>query len=583
MNAVALGTVGVIVVVLVTTLAPRIGIAAPLVLTLVGIGVSLLPFVGPIEVEPELIIGCLLPPLLYSAAVNIPVMEFRRDLPLISAFAVVLVVASAVLIGFVMTWLIPGLPLALGIAVGAIASPTDAVATSIVRKVGVSTRIVTVLEGESLLNDATALVLLRSAVAAVATTVSVWQMAADFAYAVVLAILIGAIVGRVNLFVRARVRQVASNVAFSFVVPFLAYLPTEELGGSGLVAAVTAGLVSGLGMPRQLVAEVRIAEHTVWKTIELLAESAVFLIMGLQVYGLVEDLTHDGGNLGTAVGIGAIVATVVIAVRAVFITGSVWGLTRRFDRRTARAQAHRERVSQRLAAVRADPELDARVRQRIADAQGHSPGRRDPLHLGRLHDLIERRRADLEYLAAEHFGWREGTVLVWGGMRGAVTLAAAQSLPTTVPHRPLLVLVAFTVAVGTLLVQGATLAPIVKRLGLTRHDDADESRVAALRVELAGAALARLDDPALARPDGEPYDPAIVARAQRWLASVAEPHDDDARTTRLEWTQLRVDLIESQREELLRLRRLGTYPGAVLNGALALLDADQIVAELHER
>ena len=580
-TAVILGVVGVIVVVFVNTLAPKIGVAAPLVLTLVGIGVSLLPQVGAIEVEPEWIIGGLLPPLLYAAAVNIPVMEFRRDFTLISGFAVVLVLASAVLIGFVMTWLIPGLPLALGIAVGAIASPTDAVATSIVRKVGVSTRIVTVLEGESLLNDATALVLLRSAVAAVAATVSVWEAAADFVYAVVLAVLIGAIVGRINLFVRARVKQVASNVSFSFVVPFLAYLPTEHFGGSGLVAAVTAGIVSGLGRPKKLAAEARIAEHTVWQTIELLAESAVFLIMGLQLYGLVEDLEHDHGDLWATVGMGAIVATVVIAVRTVFVTGSVFGLARRFNRRTARAQAVREKVSQRLEQARENPEVAAKIDQRIADARASRPGGADPL--SRFHDLIERRRADLEYLAAEHFGWREGMVLVWGGMRGAVTLAAAQSLPRDVPHRPALVLIAFTVAVGTLLVQGATLAPIVKKLDLTRHDDENAERVAALRAELSLAALDRLEDPDLARPDGQPYDAKVVTQARHWLGAVSEPHDDAAHEQRAEWMALRLDLIEAQREELLRLRRLGTYPCSVMNSALTMLDADQIVAELHER
>jgi len=167
MNLVIIAIFGVLAVVGVNALAPRLGVAAPLLLVLLGVGVSFIPRVGPIDINPELILAGILPPLLYSTAVAMPTMEFRRDFRTISVLSVVLVVVSAVVVGVIMHLLIPGLDLALGIALGAILSPTDAVATSIVRKAGVSQRIVTVLEGESLLNDASALVVLRSAVAAV--------------------------------------------------------------------------------------------------------------------------------------------------------------------------------------------------------------------------------------------------------------------------------------------------------------------------------------------------------------------------------------------------------------------------------
>ena len=143
--ALLISIAGIVLLVAITALAPRVGVAAPLLLVLLGIAISFIPAMPPIEIEPEWILGGLLPPLLFSAAVSIPSMEFRRDLRLISAFSVVLVIVSALVVGVLLTWLIPGLPLALGVAVGAIVSPTDAVATSIVKKAGVSTRLTTCL------------------------------------------------------------------------------------------------------------------------------------------------------------------------------------------------------------------------------------------------------------------------------------------------------------------------------------------------------------------------------------------------------------------------------------------------------
>ncbi len=183
--------IGLVLVVAVTALAPKVGIAPPLLLVATGFAASLLPFVDPVTVNPEWVLAGVLPPLLYSAAVNTPSMEFRRDFRLISAFSVTLVVVTAVVIGVVLTAIIPEVPLGIGIAFGAIISPTDAVATSIVRQSGVPPRIVTVLQGESMLNDASALVLLRSAVAAVGVSVSLWEALGEFVWAVAAAVAIG--------------------------------------------------------------------------------------------------------------------------------------------------------------------------------------------------------------------------------------------------------------------------------------------------------------------------------------------------------------------------------------------------------
>ncbi len=586
MDLVAAGVLAVLVIVAVTTFAPRVGVAAPLLLVLVGVAVSFLPFVPEIEIQPEWVLGIVLPPLLYSSATNMPTMDFRRDLRTISAFSVVLVLVSTVAVGFALDALLPDLGLATAIAVGAIVSPTDAVATSIVRKAGVSPRIVTVLEGESMLNDASALVLLRSAIVATAGTVSLWGVAGDFVFAVVVAVVVGYVVGRLHVWARGHITQTTSNVAISFVVPFVAYLPAEHLGASGLVAAVTAGLVTGHAAPAALRARDRVTEHAVWRTVELLLEGAVFLVMGLEVFGLVVDVREAHGSLWTAVGLGVLAATIVIVVRSAFVAWSVWELARRAER-TPELRDWLTLAQERLedGQMPQTPRIAGRRRRfragrRVAAAAMPDPADRAQA-VGRR---VRRKIADIDYLTAERFGPREGVVLVWAGMRGAVTLAAAQSLPSDTPQRSLLVLVAFVVAAGTLLVQGGTLPWLTRRLGLTARDDDDAEQLTALRTELRRAAVQRLDDPGLAQPDGTPYPGVTVERARRRLAAIdaaVEADDEQHAAQRTSDQRLMVMLLGAQRAELLHLRDLGTYPSSTLDRALAELDAVQIGVELR--
>jgi len=585
---------GVLVIVAVTSVAHRVGVAPPLLLVVIGVGVSLLPAVPAFHVEPRLILAVILPPLLYSGAVSLPAMDFRRDLTTISALSVGLVVVSAVVVGFVVSALLPGLGLAGGIALGAVVSPTDAVATRIVRSQRVSPRIVTVLEGESLLNDASALVLLRTAVAAITATVTAGQVAWDFTRAVVVAVVVGWLVGKGSLWARTHLRPATAGVAVSLVVPYVAYLPSEHLGGSGLVAAVTAGLVSGTNGARTLRAEDRMTEQAVWRTLELLLEGAVFLIMGLELFGLLEDLRGAHGNLPTTLWLAALTGALVIVVRAAFVAPSLALLHRRTERRAGRRDrlaAFEERLDQvpagqvSLGWRRDEPapgrgggaEMDTR---QVARVEGRARA---------LRSMVRRRIADIDYLAAESFGWREGGLLVWAGMRGAITLAAAQSLPAATPHRSVLVLVAFVVAAGTLLLQGGTLPALIRRLGLARDEDPDErTDLEAVQAELARAAADRLADPALRRPDGRPYADAVLERVRRVSTVVlrrAEPEGGEERAAalaeRAEEEALRLDLIDTQRRALLRLRSEGTYGSDALAEELRILDAEQLGLELR--
>jgi CPA1 family monovalent cation:H+ antiporter len=581
--------IGVLVVIAVTSVAHRVGFAAPLLLVVIGVGVSLLPVVPAFVVPPEIILAVILPPLLYSAAVSLPAMDFRRDLTTISALSVGLVVVSAVVVGLVVSAVLPGLGLAGGIALGAVVSPTDAVATRIVRSHKVSPRLVTVLEGESLLNDASALVLLRSAVVAITATVSAGHVVWYFARAVVVAVVVGWLVGKAALWARTHVRPATAGVAVSLVVPYVAFLPTEHLGGSGLVAAVTAGLVMGTGAPRTLRAEDRMTEQAVWRTLELLLESAVFLIMGLELFGLLEDLRGARGDLDTALGLALLTGALVIAVRAAFVAPSLVLL----HRRTVRKAEHRDRLAafeERLDSSTGEPRRRAgRLRRAGGTAVGPAEAERIEGRTQALLSMVRRRIADIDYLAAESFGWREGALLVWAGMRGVITLAAAQSLPAAMPHRSTLVLVAFVVAAGTLLLQGSTLPVLIRWLGLAREEDPDErTDLEAVQAELAKAAGARLDDPALRRPDGRPYTEAVLARVRRVSTVVlkrAEPEGGEERTAaladRAEEEALRLDLIDTQRGALLRLRSEGAYGSEALAEELRILDAEQLGVELR--
>lgn len=577
MDLLEIALIGIVAVVAVNLVAPKIKIASPLLLVLLGIGISFLPFVAPVEIEPEWILGGVLPPLLYSAAVNMPTMDFRRDLRTISVYSVLLVIASAVVIGYVMSRLIPGIGLATGIALGAILSPTDAVATSIVKRAGVSSRLVTVLEGESLLNDASALVLLRSATAATAL-LSAREIAGDFLWAVVIAVAIGFVVGKLNLAVRARIPHPTSNVAISLVVPFFAYIPAEQLNASGLVAAVVAGLVTGHGAPKYLRPQDRLTNEAVWRTLEMLLESAIFLLMGLELYALVLEVHEEHGSIQTALWLAALGAVMVIVLRAAFVAPSLWLLARRGRRNP--------KTRERIAAVK--EQLDAGD----LPSPAPRPGTDQAKHAARvnrrsaqLSSYLTRQIADLDYLSAQAFGWREGVVLVWAGMRGAVTLAAAQSLPADTPQRALLILIAFSVAAGTLLVQGGTLGWVVKLLGLTKSDpDAYRTKLFELRRELGAVLTERLDDNTLTKPDGTPFSPLAVDWARKITAALIA--SDDQRSAegvdlRSERGQLRLAAIELQREELLRIRDLGTYPSSVLEDTLTQLDADQLSLELR--
>ena len=528
--------IGVIVIVFANSLSRRIGVAGPLILVAIGLAVSMIPAVSAVTVAPNLILIGVLPPLLYSAAVSAPAIEFRRDLTAISGLAVLLVIVSALAVGLVFFLLMPAIGFPLAVALGAIVSPTDAVATSIVRTLGVPSRVVTVLEGESLLNDASSLVLLRTAIVAAASSFSLIAAVGSFVWSVFVAIVVGAALGFIALWLRTRTKSAVGNTALGLTIPYLAYLPSEALGGSGLVAAVAAGLVCGQGALRWLTPEQRASDKLNWSTIEFLLKGAIFLLMGLQLWGIIQDNIKAHEGLMKGLGIAAIAFVVLIAVRALYVMPML--------------SIHTARV------------------KRLVQDRLDTSDKRSAKQLGHI-------RADFDYFDASPLTWKHNTIIVWAGMRGAVTLAAAQTLPEDTPERSLLIFIAFVVAAGSLMVQGLTLPSLARilKLGELGESGPPRTEIREINGQLQDAAQHAIDSATLVRADDTAFSTAVYELPRSWFVA---SFDGSGETSAAEALSFELALIGVMRARLHELGRSGWHTTGALRYVLDELDAYEI-------
>jgi NhaP-type Na+/H+ or K+/H+ antiporter len=555
---------GLVLIVLVAAFSRRTGIASPLILLVVGVALGYLPGVPAVIIPHEWILAGVLPPLLYASAVNLPTADIRRNIQSIGSLSIVLVIVSTAITGWLLFALFKDLNVYAALAVGAVISPTDAIAaTAVAQRFGLPERILTVLEGESLVNDATALVLLRSFTAAAGVgAVNVLLVGGQFLYAVVAGAAIGLVAGFATVALRARLSDPVLTTTISFVVPFIAYLPAERIGASGVLATVVAGLVTRARGGRLFDASQRVSDHTNWRTVQFVLEHAVFLVMGLEFRHLVAGLGKDGASLLVAIGVGVLLAVLLFAVRALYLAAEL-PLLRRREQRALQREQHLEERAERLAA---DDD----------SATGRQADRRD-----RAERMVARERADLAFLRENGPSWRGSLIISWSGMRGVVTLAAAQSLPEDFPYRPLLVIIAFTVAVVTLLGFGGTL-PLVIRATRIRGTDQGERRteVRELLDQVTASSLSLLDDPEQTMVRGKPADPRVVEmlreRYGRSPADVAEPdeHPDTGADLREQYAVLRRRMRQAAREELLDARAVGTFSTRAISAAQGILDFD---------
>jgi CPA1 family monovalent cation:H+ antiporter len=500
--------------------ARRLGLSAPLVLVVVGVLASYVPGVPEYHLEPEVVLIGFLPPLLYAAALRTTLVDVRSNRQAIGILAVGAVAFTTVGVGLVTWWIVPDMTIAAAFALGAVVSPPDAVAaTTIARRVGMPRRIVSILEGESLLNDATALVALRTSVVAITASVTVLEVGWEFVVAAGGGILAGLAVAAALAAARKRVQDPVLDTTLSLVAPFIAYLAAESFDGSGVVSVVIVGLILGHKAPVLQSASSRLAEQTNWRTITFVLENAVFLLIGLQVSQVVRRATE--GDLSPT----RLLVICGLVLLATLLTRIIW-------------------VFAATAAYRFGP---PRMR-------------------------------------AVAWGWDNAALVSWAGMRGVVTLAAAFVLPAETPHRDVLVLAAFAVVGGTLLVNGTTLPWLVRRLDVVGPDPAEDAlEGAALLSKATRAGLERLDE---LKQEGD--DPHIIERLEERARNRADAAWErlgaasDKETPSETYRRLRQEMLAAERRVVLHARDNGKVDDEVLQDVMNLLDAEESLLDRLE-
>ncbi len=500
----------------ISALARRWSLSAPLVLVVVGVLASFLPYVPDVEVPSEVVLVGILPPLLFGAALKTSLIDFKANRRPIGLLSVGYVLFATATVGIVVHLLLPDVPLAGAFALGAAVAPPDAVAaTAVARKVGLPRRLIVILEGESLVNDATALVCFRTALAAlIGTTPSWWKVGGQFLYTAAGAVVVGVLVAIVLIWIRKRVTDVVLNTTLSLASPYAAFLPAEAAHVSGVLAVVVAGLLIGHKAPSMPSGASRVSERINWSTVEFLLENSVFLLIGLQVRHIVVDAFSD------PLGNGRILTSVLVILLAVLVLRPLWMFPATYL-----------------------PRLIPAVR------------RVDPFP-----------------------PWQYPAVLSWAGMRGVVTVATVLALPAGLSHRAVLVLAALVVVGGTLLLQGLTLPRVVRALGL-RGPDAREDALATAAVmrEATQAGLAELDR--LKKEDETPEVLALIARRteerdqQAW-ERLGRP-ESEGPTPSQRYLQLRLGMLAAERDKVLQIRDDGGAAQEVLREVLLRLDVEE--------
>lgn len=542
--------------IVVTALANRGGREPALVIVMVGIVASFAPGFPGVELDSQVLLSVVLPPLLYSAALGFSFPTFLRNIRPILGLGVALVVVTAVAVAAVASWAVPALTFGAALVLGAVVAPPDAVtAVAVGRKLGLPKQVMAILTGESLVNDAAALALFSVAVAQVAgTDPFIANPVLLFGYSAVGGPLVGAALGYVTLWIRRRLNNPGLETVQGLVVPFAAFLCAEHLHASGVLAVVIAGFVVGHGT-LSAGYQTRLQERYVWNAVDVLLEAFVFAYIGLQVRFIVDDLRAAHESLVDVAIASLVVLAVVLVVRpvCVFLVFGRGVLSRHVDRT-----------------------LSVPVPQ----------GARGALGTRRSRPVAGRRR---------WLTWRENIVVSWTGMRGVVTLAAASAIPLTTaagepfPERATIQAVAFTVSVGTLLIQGATLPLLIRRLGLEAEPAADDAaatdRAEAVLRRAADAVLIRFDQ---APPDG--LDPAVGAEIREIIARHSRDADGmpdpEAHTLRAEvFAALYRDVLSAQRAALIAERDAGGLDDEVVRAMLERLDLQEagVTARLDSR
>ena len=518
-----------LVVALLTVAARRLGVPYPILMTLGGLALGLVLGLVPgqprVELEPELVFLLFLPPLLFGAAFFTSPRELADNARPIGLLAVGLVLTTTVVVAVVVHTLAPGVPWAVAFVLGAVVSPPDAVAaTSIAQRLGLPRRVVIILEGESLVNDATALVAYRLAVvAAVSGVFSLGEATFSFVVVSVGGVVIGLAAGWVITFVLGRLEDPPVEVLLSLLAPFGAWLPAEALGVSGVLSVVTAGIVVGRRAPRIMSSDTRVLGSGVWQMVVFTLTGLVFILIGLQLPTILDNL-RASRSFGELASWAVVVSITVILVRLAWVFPGTY--------------------LPRL--------LSARVR-----ARERMPVPRNVLIVG------------------------------WAGMRGVVSLAAALALPLELksgapfPERDLVIFLTFSVILATLVGQGLTLPWLIRRLGVGDDGSAAHEELHAREAAVL-AAMGRLDELAAEWPGHLELIDHLRERHEHATEHLEHDHesgevhqDQEA----VEHAKIQRAVIDAQRLAVIDLRDRGVISDEALRRVERGLDLEELRAE----
>lgn len=507
-------------------LAHRMRLAPPIVFLMGGVALALMPGVPHVAINPEYMLVIFLPPILMEAAFFTSIRDFRSELRAILLLAIGLVILTAVVVGSVIVHLVPGATWPLGLVLGAIVSPPDAAAaTGAMKGIRLPKRIVSILEGESLVNDATGIVLYKLAIGAVmAGSFSMVDASEMLAWKIIGGISIGAVIAFVFVKMYPYLRDPSVEILTTFLPPYAAYMLAESYGMSGVLAVVACGLYVGWHAPRIFSPRMRLPAEAVWKMVVFFLNSLAFLIIGLQLPELISrlDISHHPNILALAFA----VCMVSVIVRFIWVYTMGYGL--------------------RYLLIR----LGFEDRSRIP-------------------------------------AWQNVFVVGWTGMRGVVTLALALALPleltdgTPFPHRDLLIFLSLSIILFTLVLQGISLPWLVHKLTLT-FDPQRMSEEWYARVEAARSAVARLDE---LKDDGTVHMPALARIREHYMERLQSlgdgpntPLNPDAAPGLMSHPLLQAEnrlwaeVLNKERETLLSMRKSYQIGDDVLHDILREMD-----------
>jgi CPA1 family monovalent cation:H+ antiporter len=492
-------------------LAGKLHIPYPILFVIGGLLLGLIPKLPKVRLDPELVFLFFLPPLLFPAALFTSWRDFRANQRPIALLAIGLVLFTTVAVAYLSHYFM-GLPLAAGFVLGAIISPPDAIAaTAIADRLRIPRRIVTILEGESLVNDATALVAYRFAVVAVATgSFSLTRASGQFVLVGVGGILIGLAAGWLAEQFHKRVDDAPIEITVSLLTPFAAYLSAERLGVSGVLAVVTAGLHLGWRAPEITSFQTRLRGGPVWEMVEFLLTGFVFILIGLQLPEVLGALSGHAIPIQRLVWYALLISLAVIVIRILWVFPAAY----------------------------------------LPRLLSKSLRRRDP-----------------------YPSWRHVTILAWTGMRGVVSLAAAMALPLTTqdgspfPGRNLILFLTFIVILATLVVQGLSLPPLIRWLGV-EDDGSMEKEEREARLKANHAALARLNQMAAGDPAKADALQRLRIEYEDHIRQVegAEPESAGTPLRRFssEYERLSHEALEQERRTIIQLRNQNVISDEVL-------------------